>query len=74
MKRRGRIPPKAAETLVAVAIAVGMLTVIVVAVELLTWRKTIPAEALRPVSKGDLVALGVGGLLAIAALIFVKRG
>ena len=51
-----------------------MLAVIVVAVALLTLPKTIPAEGLRPVSKGDLVALGVGGLLAIAALIFVKRG
>ena len=55
--------------MVEFAIRVGLLALISVPVWLLTWAKTMPAEALRPVSKGDLVALGAIALLAIAVLI-----
>ena len=72
LKRRGRILRRV-PLLVEFAIGVGLLALISVPVWLLTWPKTMPAEALRPVSKGDLVALATIAILAIAVLIFVRR-
>ena len=62
-----------AGTLAVLVIVALWVTLIVVAVLFLTWRKTLPAEALRPVMTRDWVALGVVVPVVIAVLIFVKR-